>query len=64
MSETRKEVTLVSAEEKKIAENLAEALEKLPPEKQQYFLGYAEGVQAMAERKAAEAEGKNETPAE
>lgn len=51
----------MSAEEKKIAENLAEALEQLPPEKQQYFLGYAEGVQAMAERKT---EDENKTPAD
>lgn len=34
--------------EKKIVENIAAAMQCLPEEKQQYFLGYAEGIAAMA----------------
>lgn len=35
--------------EKQIARTLEAALADLPDEKKQYFMGYAEGVAAMAE---------------
>lgn len=35
--------------EKKIAKTIADALAGLPEEKKQFFLGYAEGVAAMAD---------------
>lgn len=44
----------MSEKEKKIAENLAKACEVLPDGKKEFLLGYAEGVAAMAEKKAAE----------
>ena len=34
--------------EKKIVENIEAAMQCLPEERQQYFLGFAEGVAAMA----------------
>ena len=34
--------------EKKIAQNIEVAMQCLPEEKRQYFLGFAEGVAAMA----------------
>ena len=40
----------MSAEEKRIAEKLANACEQLPPGKQESLLGFAEGVAAMAEK--------------
>lgn len=36
--------------EKQIAKTLADAIATLPEEKKQYFIGYAEGVAAMAEQ--------------
>lgn len=41
----------MSTEEKKIVESLAEAVKKLPDNKKEYLMGYAEGVNAMSERK-------------
>ncbi|MBD5151289.1 MAG: hypothetical protein HDT16_02065 [Oscillibacter sp.] len=38
----------MSTEEKKIVQSIAEAVSVLPEEKQEYILGYAEGVLAMA----------------
>lgn len=52
----------MSEREKQIAENLAEAVAKLPDSKREFLLGYAEGVAAMdskakeAAEKAAESE--------
>jgi hypothetical protein len=40
--------------ERRIAESLATALELLPDSKKEFLLGYAEGVAAMAARKATE----------
>lgn len=34
--------------EKKAAESLAEALNKLPADKREFLIGYAEGVAAMS----------------
>lgn len=42
----------MSEKEKRTAETLAKALEALPDEKKEFLLGYAEGVTAMAEKKA------------
>ena len=36
----------MSDNEKKIAKKLADALKKLPQEKAEYFIGYADGVEA------------------
>lgn len=36
----------MSEKEKKLAENLAKAVEKLPVEKREFLIGYAEGVAA------------------
>lgn len=44
----------MSDRERKIAENLAEAVAQLPDSKKEFLLGYAEGVAAMADK----AEGK------
>ena len=44
-----REVTVVEAKEKQIARTVEEALAGLPEEKKQYFLGYAEGLAAMAD---------------
>lgn len=38
----------MSEEEKKIAKKLVEKLVELPKDKQEYLLGYADGVAAMA----------------
>ena len=38
----------MSEREKKIAEKLAQTISALPPEKQQYILGYAEGAADIA----------------
>ena len=40
----------MSEREKKIAEKLAQTISALPPEKQQYILGYAEGAADIASR--------------
>ena len=40
----------MSAEEKRIAEKLANACEQLPPGKKEFLLGFAEGVAAIAEK--------------
>ena len=37
-------------EEKQLAQLLVEAIATLPEEKKQYFIGFAEGVAAMAEQ--------------
>ena len=37
-------------QEKQIARTIANALAGLPEEKKQFFLGYAEGVSAMADQ--------------
>ena len=39
----------MEAKEKQIARTVEEALAGLPEEKKQYFLGYAEGLAAMAD---------------
>lgn len=49
----------MSEREKQIAENLAEAVAKLPDSKREFLLGYAEGVAAMAD-KAKEQERERE----
>ena len=38
----------MTEQERQIAQTLADAVAKLPEEKKQYFIGYAEGVAAMA----------------
>ena len=48
----------MSAQEREAAEMLAEAMKALPPETKAYMIGYAEGVMAMVERKAAQEEPK------
>ena len=40
----------MSEKERHIAEKLADACEKLPDNKKEFLLGYAEGVAAMAEK--------------
>lgn len=40
----------MSENEKKAAESLAEALNKLPADKREFLIGYAEGVAAMVEK--------------
>lgn len=40
----------MSEREKQIAENLVDAFTKLPDNKKEFLLGYAEGVAAMTER--------------
>lgn len=42
----------MSAEEKKIAQNIIDAVNVLPDEKREYILGFAEGVLAMAGRRS------------
>lgn len=51
MEQAFEEVRTMSTEEKKIVESLAEAVKKLPDNKKEYLMGYAEGVNAMSERK-------------
>lgn len=55
----------MSERERKIAENLAEAVARLPDSKKEFLLGYAEGVAAMADKaKVEEAEtSRREEPA-
>lgn len=48
--------------EKQIARTIENALADLPDEKKQYFMGYAEGVAAMADQMKAKA-GKAATSA-
>lgn len=36
--------------ERSVAQTLGEAIQLLPREKQEYLIGYAEGVMAMAQR--------------
>ena len=40
----------MSEREKQIAENLADAVSRLPDSKREFLLGYAEGVAAMADK--------------
>lgn len=49
----------MSEREKQIAENLVDAFTKLPANKKEFLLGYAEGVAAMAD-KAKEQEREKE----
>lgn len=49
----------MSEREKQIAENLADAVSRLPDSKKEFLLGYAEGVAAMAD-KAKEQEREKE----
>ena len=51
----------MSDRERKIAENLAEAVTRLPDSKREFLLGYAEGVAAMADRAKAEEAEEAET---
>lgn len=53
----------MSEREKQIAENLAEAVAKLPDSKREFLLGYAEGVAAMAD-KAKEAQERQASEAD
>lgn len=53
----------MSEREKQIAENLAEAVAKLPDNKKEFLLGYAEGVAAMAD-KAKEAQERQASEAD
>ena len=57
LTELEAEVKTVSENERRIAESLAVALEKLPDSKKEFLLGYAEGVAAMAARKEADKAG-------
>lgn len=41
----------MSEKEKQIAEKLATACEQLPDNKQEFLLGFAEGVAAMADQR-------------
>lgn len=41
----------MSDKEKKIAQNIAKALNAIPDDKKEYFLGFAEGVEAAVKRK-------------
>lgn len=50
----------MSEREKQIAENLAEAVAKLPDSKREFLLGYAEGVAAMADKAKEAAESEKE----
>lgn len=49
----------MAEKEKQIAQTIENALVNLPEEKKQYFMGFAEGLAAMAEqtRERAEKEG-------
>lgn len=40
----------MAEKEKQIAQTIENALAELPEEKKQYFMGFAEGVAAMAEQ--------------
>lgn len=40
----------MSEQEQKIGQTLADAVADLPEEKKQYFVGFAEGVAAMADQ--------------
>lgn len=40
----------MSEKEKQIMQSMANAIADLPEEKKQYFVGYAEGVVAMADQ--------------
>lgn len=53
----------MSERERKIAENLAEAVARLPDSKKEFLLGYAEGVAAMADKAKAEEADRKEEPA-
>ena len=46
----QQEVIHMAEKEKQIAQALADAVAILPEEKKEYFLGFAEGVAAMAEQ--------------
>ena len=48
----------MDAQEREVGRMMVEAIKALPPEKKEYMIGYAEGVMAMAERKAAQEEPK------
>lgn len=44
------EVSTMAENEKQILRNMEAAIAALPEEKKQFFLGYAEGVAAMADQ--------------
>lgn len=50
----------MSEREKRIAENLADAVSRLPDSKKEFLLGYAEGVAAMADKAKEAAESEKE----
>lgn len=50
----------MSEREKQIAENLADAISRLPDNKKEFLLGYAEGVAAMADKAKEAAESEKE----
>ena len=43
----------MSVEEKQVIQTITEAVNVLPPDKRDYLLGYADGVLAMSENRAA-----------
>lgn len=54
----------MSDRERKIAENLAEAVAQLPDSKKEFLLGYAEGVAAMADKAKADQEAEDKAKKE
>lgn len=48
----------MSEREKQIAENLVDAVSRLPDSKKEFLLGYAEGVAAMAGKAKEAQEGR------
>lgn len=51
----------MSEKESKIAQTMADALAVLPEEKKEYFLGFAEGVAAMADQVKAKPQQESNT---
>lgn len=47
-------------EEKKIIQAMGDAIATLPETKKQYFIGFAEGVAAMADQREDRATARNE----
>lgn len=64
VGQPQKEGDSMSEREKQIAENLADAISRLPDNKKEFLLGYAEGVAAMADKAKEAAEKAAEKAAE
>ena len=47
---------MMAETEKQIVKNMADAIDALPDDKKQYFIGFAEGVAAMATQVKAKAD--------